>query len=105
MSESSRVHTIRLPLRKICSALPAVALISGGILLPASAATSAASRIGLASENTPAVVVPTTPITLPNSIQNLDDPLHGLAPKQPVVKPLASMLHAGVVPGSSSPVT
>jgi hypothetical protein len=109
MSENSHLHTIRLPLRKICSAVPAVALISGGIMLPASAAPTIASRIGLASASSPAVVVPATPLTQPGSPQNLDDPKAWRLAKpvgtQAIAQAVASMLPAGVAPGSSSAVT
>jgi hypothetical protein len=105
MSKRSHVHTIRLPLRKIGSAIPAVALIGGGIMLPASATPSAASRIGLASSSSPAVVVPSTELTLPGSLQNETDPPPERSPRAPASQPPASLLPAGTVPGSSSPVT
>src|SRR5450631_994818 len=105
MSKRSHVHTIRLPLRKIGSAIPAVALIGGGIMLPASATPSAASRIGLASSSSPAVVVPSTELTLPGSLQNETDPSPERSPRAPASQPPASLLPAGTVPGSSSPVT
>jgi hypothetical protein len=106
MSESRRVHTIRLPLRKIGATLPAVALISAGIMLPSSAASTAASRVGLAAKSSPAIVVPDTPITLPNSWQNTDSPNSERSLRAaPVAEPLGLALPAGTVPGSSSPVT
>jgi hypothetical protein len=105
MSESSRVHTIRLPLSKFCSALPAVALVGAGIMLPASANPIAASHLGLASESSPAVVVPDTPMTLPGSQQSMDDPQPERSQRAPATMPLASILPAGTDPGSSSPVT
>src|SRR5450759_85228 len=105
MSHSVHVHTIRLPLRKICSALPSVALISGAIMLPASAAPSAQSHVGLASSSSPTVVVPSTALTLPDSSPNLADRSPRHSPNTPTSQPLASMLSAGTVPGSSSLVT
>src|SRR5674476_1328274 len=105
MSHSVHVHTIRLLLRKICSALPSVALISGAIMLPASAAPSAQSHVGLASSSSPTVVVPSTALTLPDSSPNLADRSPRHSPNTPTSQPLASMLSAGTVPGSSSLVT
>ena len=113
MPQSSHVHTIRLPLRKICSALPAVALISGGIMLPASAAQAVADHLGAAAKNAPAIVVPDIAMTTPGSAQNETDPFPLPPPKgrastagaAPALAPLESMLPAGTVPGSSSPVT
>src|SRR5665647_663129 len=105
MSHSVHVHTIRLPLRKICSALPSVALISGAIMLPASAAPSAQSHVGLASSSSPTVVVPSTALTLPDSSPNLADRSPRHSRNTPTSQPLASMLSAGTVPGSSSLVT
>ena len=107
MSKSSHVHTIRVPLRKICSALPAVVLISGGIMLPASATPTAGSHVGAVSKNTPAVVVPDIAMTLPGSAQIEADPFpmpppKGRAPTAQAPAPLGSMLPAGTVPGSSS---
>jgi hypothetical protein len=107
MSKSSQVHTIRLPLRKICSALPAVVLISGAIMMPASAAPTAGSHDGAVSKNTPAVVVPDIAMTLPGSGQIEADPFpmpppKGRAPTAQAPQPLVSMLPAGTVPGSSA---
>jgi len=108
MSQSGRVRTIRLPLRKICSALPAVALISGGIILPASAAPTARIHAGPASSSSHGIVVPDTAITLPDSARSQADPEPVRAPRTPspgAAALLAQMLPAGTVPGSSSPVT
>ena len=112
MPKSSHVHTIRLPLRKICSALPAVALISGAIMVPASAAQGVAANVGAASKSSPTIVVPDIAMTMPGSAQIEADPFpmpppKGRVPKTatPSLQPLASMLPAGTVPGSSSLVT
>jgi Transglycosylase SLT domain len=110
MSKSSRVHTIRLPLRKICSSLPALALISGGIVFPASAAPTADIQVDPVASSSPTIVVPDIALTLPAATQVLDDlsPLNAReapAPVAPAPKPLVSMLPAGTVPGSSSLVT
>src|SRR5450631_4132261 len=105
MSKRSHVHTIRLPLRKIGSAIPAVALIGGGIMLPASATPTAASRIGLVSSTSPAVVVPSTELPLPGSPQDLADTPPEQTPRAPASQPPASLLPAGTAAASSSPVT
>ena len=73
MSETNHVHTIRLPLRKFSAALPAVVLITAGLMAPATATPTAANRAGLASKNSPAIVVPATQLTLPYSWQSQDD--------------------------------
>jgi Transglycosylase SLT domain len=112
MPRSSPVHTIRLPLRKICSALPAVALISGAIMVPASAAQENAAKVGATSESSPAIVVPDVAMTMPGSAQIEADPFpmpprRERAPKvdAPALQPLESMLPAGTLPGGSTPVT
>ena len=110
MSKSSPVHAIRLPLRKICSAIPALAMISGGIILSASAAPTVDIRSGPVSNSSPAVVVPDIALTLPTTAQIVDDlsPLKApntAAPEAPAPNALVSMLPAGTVPGSSSLVT
>jgi hypothetical protein len=112
MPKIGHVHTIRLPLRKICSALPAVVLISGGIMLPASASPGGAANLGAASESSRAIVVPNIAMTMPGSAQTEADPFpmpppkgRLAAPAAPALQPLVSMLPAGTVPGSSSPVT
>jgi membrane-bound lytic murein transglycosylase B len=113
MPKVRRVRTITLPLRKICASLPAVALISGGVVLSASGAPTAGSHAGAASSNKLAIVVPDVALTAPASTHILADllqPTAGLlappaAPAAPAAKPLVSMLPAGVVAGSSSMVT
>ena len=107
MSKRSHVHTIRLPLRKIGSAIPAVALIGGAIMLPTSA-TPTASGIGLASSTSPAVAVPNTEPASPGSPgspQSMTDASPEQTPRAPASQPPASLLPAGTAAGSSSPVT
>jgi hypothetical protein len=106
MSKSRGVRTIRLPLPKIWSAIPAVALISAGIILPASAAPTTDIRMSPVSSNSAAIVVPDTALTLSGSA----DPSPVRAPRAPVPNipapnPLAPMLPAGTLPGSSALVT
>src|SRR5665648_298420 len=72
MSKSSRVRTIRLPLRKICSSLPALALISGGVIFSASAAPTADIQADTVASSSPAIVVPDVALTLPAAAQVLD---------------------------------
>jgi hypothetical protein len=111
MPKSSEVRTIRLPFRKIWSAIPAVALIGGGIILPASAAPAGDIGMSPASSNAAAIVVPSLALTLPGSPQDLADSspvraARALIPETPASnRPLVSMLPAGTVPGSSSLVT
>ncbi|MEP7193680.1 MAG: hypothetical protein ABI903_12530 [Actinomycetota bacterium] len=105
MSKSSHVHTIRLPLRKIGSAIPAVALIGGAMMLPASTAPGVASHIGLVSSSSPALVVPNNDLTFPGSSQDTTDPAPEVSPRAPASQPPASLLPAGTVPDSASPVT
>jgi hypothetical protein len=103
-------------MRKICASLPAVALISGGIVLSASAVPAGAVHAGATSSNKPAIVVPDIAMTMPASSHILADllqsttgplapPAPPAAPATPTGKPLASMLPVGVVAGSSSMVT
>jgi pyruvate/2-oxoglutarate dehydrogenase complex dihydrolipoamide acyltransferase (E2) component len=111
MPKSSGVRTIRLPFRKIWSAIPAVALIGGGIILPASAAPARDIGMSPASSNAAAIVVPNVALTLPGSPQDLADSspvraARALIPETAASnRPLVSMLPAGTVPGSSSLVT
>jgi hypothetical protein len=111
MPKSSGVRTIRLPFRKIWSAIPAVALIGGGIILPASAAPASDIGMSPASSNSAAIVVPNVALTLPGSPQDLADSspvraARALIPQTAAPnRPLVSMLPAGTVPGSSSLVT
>jgi hypothetical protein len=111
MPKSGGAHTIRLPVRKIWSAIPAVALIGAGIILPASAAPAGDIGMSPASGNSAAIVVPSVALTLPGSPQDLADSspvraARALIPQTAAFnRPLVSMLPAGTVPGSSSLVT
>src|SRR5450631_2955654 len=111
MPKNSGVRIIRLPFRKIWSAIPAVALIGGGIILPASAAPAGDLGMSPVSSNSASIVVPTVALTLPGSQQDLADSspvraARGLLPDRAAAnRPLASMLPAGTIPGSSSLVT
>ena len=102
------MRTIRLPLRRIFSTLPAVALIGGGIMFPAPATSTAASGSGLASESSPVIVLPSTEVTLPSSSGGSDQLSPQLSPRAPASLPPAPpvpLMQTGALPGSSSPVT
>jgi len=110
MSNNGRVRTIRIPLRKICSTLPAMAMIGGGIVFSASAAPTADIRSGSATSSSPAIVVPDVALTWPPSPGGLTYPSGLVGPRSPELgapapKPVASMLPAGTLAGSSSLVT
>jgi hypothetical protein len=110
MSNNGRLRTIRVPLRKICAALPAVALISGGIIFSASAAPIATIASGLVASDSPVIVVPDVALTWPPSTGQASDPTRLVGPQPPEAgpmapKPLAPILPPGTVPGSSSLVT
>src|SRR5664279_3355184 len=111
MSNGSGARTIRLPLHKIWSAIPAVGLICGGIMLPASAAPASGILMSPVSSNSAAIVVPDVALTLSGSPQDLADssPVRAARAHVPAAgapnRPLVSMLPAGTLPGSSSLVT
>ena len=86
-------RTITFPFRKICSALPALALISGGIVLsPSATPTTDHQRYGLAKSQGPAIGVSDIPMTPPG-------PVSGPAPR-----PRLSKRPPGTVPGISAAV-
>jgi membrane-bound lytic murein transglycosylase B len=65
MSNSSRVRRITLPWRKVCAALPAVALLAAGIAVSAPAAAGHSIKTVAVSSESPVVVVPDTALNLP----------------------------------------
>ena len=110
MSNSSGVKTVVVPLRKICAALPAVALIGAGIAFTAPVAPARDYKGVAVSSNSAAVVVPDTALTMP-AVQapSWTDPFTVAAPQAPaLVPPLgaapAFVLPAGTLPGSSGAV-
>jgi membrane-bound lytic murein transglycosylase B len=109
MSHDSRRHTIRVPLRKICSALPAAALLSAGIVFSASAAPIEGMGSGAVASDPPAIVVPDVALTWPPATAAAADDSRLVGPPAPKETPadrkLAQMLPAGTIPGSSSLVT
>jgi hypothetical protein len=109
MSKDGRPRTIRVPLRKIGSALPALALITGGILFSTSAAPIPDLQASAASSDSPAIVVPDVAMTLPTTpVLDNSSPLAGRIgadPAAPAPEPLAPILAEGTVAGGSSLVT
>jgi len=65
MSNSSRLRRIALPWRKVCAALPAVALLGAGIAVSAPAAQGRSIETVAISSGSPVVVVPDTALNLP----------------------------------------
>ena len=63
MTNSSRVQLIAVPWRKVCAALPAVALIGAGIAFAAPAAPALDINASAVSNNSAAIVVPDTALT------------------------------------------
>jgi Transglycosylase SLT domain len=100
---TSGVKTFVVPWRRICAALPAVALIGGGIALTAAPARDLTDVA--VSNGSAVIVVPDVAITLPaRPLPAAPVPAAGVPA---VVQPLtpALVLPAGTVPGSSTPVT
>jgi hypothetical protein len=112
------MRSLTFPFRKTCSALPAVAMLSMGVVLSAPVAQTGNGQVGLAASARPAIVVPDIALTqagtvadnlhlvepsalAPNPLE-LDAPL---APKGSPLDPQVSALPAGIDPGSSTPVT
>src|SRR5450759_3985682 len=65
MSNSSRTRRITASWRKVCAALPAVALLGAGIAVSAPAALGRNIHSGAVSSGSPVVVVPDTALNLP----------------------------------------
>ena len=89
MSISGRAHTISVPWRKVCAALPAVALIGGGIALTGQTAPAGDVLGATLSSHSPVIVVPDSALTMPAVA----------GPTAP-----ALVLPEGTMPGSSAPV-
>jgi hypothetical protein len=99
MSKSSPVHTLVVPWRKVCAALPAVALIGGGIALNAQAAPAHPIKSAAAWKDSPVIVVPDRAVTIPAVPAQISAGPAAVAPGT-----RALVLPAGTVPGSSTPV-
>ena len=95
MSSSSPTRRITVPWRKVCAALPAVALLGAGIAVSAPAALGRNIRGVAVSIGSPVVVVPDTALSLPAPAGVSDLPV--AVPETPL--PVAG------VPATSSPVS
>jgi Transglycosylase SLT domain len=108
MLNSGRVQIVTLPLRKIGSALPAVALLSVGVLLSASAAPTESPDFAV-SDTSPAIVVPDVALTQRATPGGVSNPAaNGFAATGGglgVVNPLVPLVPPGTDPNSSTPVT
>jgi Transglycosylase SLT domain len=100
MSNSSRLHTIRVPWRTVCAALPAVALMGGGLALSAPVASAHNIRGVPVSSHGRAIVVPDQALTLPATAGIFTENLPVPVPQAP-----AQGLSKGAVPSSSSLMT
>jgi hypothetical protein len=105
MANSSAVQLIAVPWRKVCAALPAVALIGAGIAFAAPAAP-AFDINAVAASNNSSIVVPDTALTpaIPSPLWT--DPYGPsapvLGPPLPGTSAPALALPEGTVPGSSA---
>ena len=95
MSDSGRLRRITLPWRKVCAALPAVALLGAGIAVSAPAAPGQNLKIVAASNESPAIVVPDTALNLPAPAEVSDLPV--AVPEAPAP--------VGAVPATASRVS
>ena len=87
---------IAAPWRKICAALPAVALMGAGIAFAAPAVTTQVNGMAVSSDSS-AIVVPETALNLPTGLAAAQpDPLAEARPKE-------ATLGVGSAPGSSAP--
>ena len=90
MSKHGRARTIALPWRRVCGALPALALIGGGIALISLNSPGANLNGASASKVSPAIVVPDTALTMPPVLALPEGGTPGL------------VLPDGTLPGSST---
>jgi len=97
MSSSSRLRRITVPWRKVCAALPAVALLGAGIAVSAPAALGHNIHGVAVSSGSPVVVVPDTALNLPA-------PAGASTGSLPLAVPEAPAPVTGVPP-TSSPVS
>ncbi len=100
MSHIARLLTLTVPWRRICAAVPALALVGGGLALSAPA-TLAKNLSGVAaSSNSPAIVVPDTALTLAAPARVTPENVPMAEPAMP--EPAQS---TGATTGSSSAVS
>ena len=99
MMKIGPVHTITVPWRRVCAALPALALVVGGIALDAQATPAPHTRGAAVSKDSAAIVVPDIAVTIPAVPYLIPAGAAAAAIGTP-----ALVLPAGTAPGSSSPV-
>ena len=98
MSNSSRLHTIRVPWRKACAVLPTVALMGAGVAL----AAPGNNLMGVAvSSHSPAIVVPDQALTFPAPATS-PGTLPMTVPEAPAPQAPGSVSLKGALPFSSS---
>ena len=90
MSNSSRVLRIKVPWRRVCAALPAVALVGGGIAVSSPAAPGHNLKAVAVSSEAPAIVVPDTALTVPAAPAVVSPKNPSLAPA-PVASKVAAV--------------
>jgi hypothetical protein len=103
MSNSSRLLTVAVPWRKVCAALPAVALMGGGIASSAPPAPARNTRTVVVSSHSPTIVVPDIALVIPR-IGSIPTGSARILVAPAVAAP-ALALFEGTVSGSSTPVT
>jgi len=99
MSSDSRRQTIMVPWRRVCAALPAVALIGGGIVFAAQAAPAQDVKRLAAVSDAAAIEVPDTALTMPAVPSPAWTDGTQAVPTSP-----ALVLPAGTIPGSSGAI-
>ena len=90
MSNSSRVLRIKVPWRRVCAALPAVALVGSGIAVSSPAAPGHNLKAVAVSSEAPAIVVPDTALTVPAAPAVVSPKNPSLAPA-PVASKVAAV--------------
>ena len=105
MSESSRAQAPRANWWKVCAALPAVAMIGGGIALTAQAEPTSIIKNVAASNGSPAIVVPEVPLTIPSISANPAlPPTPSALPELPLSGPVGVASSAATAQTSGDPV-
>jgi membrane-bound lytic murein transglycosylase B len=108
MSENGRLHTIRVPLRRVCAVLPAVALLGAGLAFSAPATSAPNPTVVAVADDSPVVVVPDTALTVPSGAGIFADRAEGLKapePMLPAARTPAALLPAGSPVNGSAMVT
>jgi len=99
MMKSGPVYTITVPWRRICTVLPAIVLVVGGIALDAQATPARHTKGAAVSKDSAKIVVPDIAVTIPVVPYR-----NAAGAAAPAIRTPALVLPAGTVPGSSSPV-